>query len=210
MAGIPAGGQETAPAPKAVVMDAAALDRTLTRIAHEILEGNGGVQGLAVVGIVTRGRQLASLLVDKIERIEGVRVPMGSLDISLYRDDYGTRLSPVLHSTQLPFSVDEANIVLVDDVLFTGRTIRAALDALMDYGRPHCVRLAVVVDRGHRELPIRADYVGKNVPSARSERVRLALPPFDSHAAVEIWDADTWERAKALSSDQEGSADAER
>lgn len=204
MAGTSAGELQDVPKPKAVVMDAAALDRTLTRIAHEILEGNGGVEGLAVVGIVTRGRELASLLVDKIERIEGVRVPMGSLDISLYRDDYGTRLSPVLHSTELPFTVDGSDIVLVDDVLFTGRTIRAALDALMDYGRPRCVRLAVVVDRGHRELPIRADYVGKNVPSARSERVRLALPPTDDHAAVEIWDAGEWERAKSLARGEEG------
>ncbi len=185
-------------APKTVVMDEEALGRALTRIAHEILEANDGADRLAVVGIVTRGKVLAKMLVDRIEQIEGVRVPLGSLDISLYRDDYGHRLSPVLHSTSLPFDVDGSHIVLVDDVLFTGRTIRAALDALMDYGRPQCVRLAVVVDRGHRELPIRADYVGKNVPSARSETVRLALPPFDDHAAVEIWDARDWARAKEL------------
>ena len=182
--------------PKAVVMDEDALNRALTRIAHEILEANGGAANLAIVGIITRGMTLAKMLVDRIEQIEGVRVPLGLLDISLYRDDFGTRLSPVLHGTKLPFDLENTNVVLVDDVLFTGRTIRAALDALMDYGRPACVRLAVVVDRGHRELPIRADYVGKNVPSARSETVRLALPPYDDHAAVEIWDADVWAKVK--------------
>ncbi|MEE8717103.1 MAG: bifunctional pyr operon transcriptional regulator/uracil phosphoribosyltransferase PyrR [Coriobacteriales bacterium] len=197
MAGTPDEGRAQALAPKAVVMDEQALDRALTRIAHEILEGNEGTDRLAIVGIVTRGKVLASMLADRIEQIEGVRVPLGTLDISLYRDDFGKRLSPVLHSTTLPFDLDGAHVVLVDDVLYTGRTIRAALDALMDYGRPACVRLAVVVDRGHRELPIRADYVGKNVPSARSERVRLALPPFDDHTAVEIWNADDWAKVHA-------------
>lgn len=192
-------------APKAIVMDEQALDRALTRIAHEILEGNEGTKDLALVGIVTRGKILAKMLCDKIEEIEGVRLPLGALDISLYRDDFGTRLSPVLHSTTLPFDLDGKRIVLVDDVLYTGRTIRAALDALMDYGRPACVRLAVVVDRGHRELPIRADYVGKNVPSARSERVRLALQPVDDHTAVEIWNAKDWERVHAARHADKGS-----
>lgn len=184
------------PAPKAVVMDGEAIERALTRMAHEILETNDGADRLALVGIVTRGKVLAEALARRIEQIEGVKVPLGSLDISLYRDDFGTRLSPVLHDTSLPFDLDGTTVVLVDDVLFTGRTIRAALDALMDYGRPACVRLAVVVDRGHRELPIRADYVGKNVPSARSETVHVALPPFDDHAGVEIWDAATWAEVK--------------
>ena len=183
-------------APKAVVMDEEALGRALTRIAHEILEANDGAERLALVGIVTRGKVIAQMLAERIEQIEGVKVPLGSLDISLYRDDFGTKLSPVLHGSSLPFDMEGARVVLVDDVLFTGRTIRAALDALMDYGRPSCVRLAVVVDRGHRELPIRADYVGKNVPSARTERVRVALPPFDDHAAVEIWDARDWDEVK--------------
>ena len=183
-------------APKAVVMDEEALGRALTRIAHEILEANDGAEKLALVGIVTRGKVIAQMLAERIEQIEGVKVPLGSLDISLYRDDFGTKLSPVLHGSSLPFDMEGAHVVLVDDVLFTGRTIRAALDALMDYGRPSCVRLAVVCDRGHRELPIRADYVGKNVPSARSERVRVALPPFDDHAAVEIWDAQAWDEVK--------------
>ena len=191
-----AGVSGQVPAPKAVVMDGEAIERALTRMAHEILETNDGAANLALVGIVTRGKVLAEALARRIEQIEGVKVPLGSLDISLYRDDFGTRLSPVLHDTSLPFALDGTTVVLVDDVLFTGRTIRAALDALMDYGRPACVRLAVVVDRGHRELPIRADYVGKNVPSSRAETVRVALPPFDDHAAVEIWDRAQWNAAK--------------
>lgn len=189
--------ESTALAPKAVVMDEAAVSRAITRIAHEILEGNGGAGKLALVGIVTRGRDLAAELADRIEAIEGVRVPVGTLDISLYRDDFGTRLAPVLHGTSLPFALEGMTVVLVDDVLFTGRTIRAALDALMDYGRPDAVRLAVIVDRGHRELPIRADYVGKNVPSSRAETVHVALKHYDGHDAVEIWDAGDWAAAKA-------------
>ncbi len=186
------------PAPKAVVMDGEAVSRALTRIAHEILEANGGAENLALVGIVTRGKDLAEMLAARIEEIEGVRVPLGSLDISLYRDDFGKRLAPVLHGTSLPFSLEGKTVVLVDDVLYTGRTIRAALDALMDFGRPAAVRLAVVVDRGHRELPIRADYVGKNVPSSLGETVRVALEAYDGATAVEIWDGDAWVREKAL------------
>ena len=187
-------------------MDADAVSRALTRIAHEVLEANGGARDLALVGIVTRGKDLAELLAQRIEQIEGVRVPVGSLDISLYRDDFGTRLAPVLHGTSLPFALEGKTVVLVDDVLFTGRTIRAALDALMDYGRPAAVRLAVVVDRGHRELPIRADYVGKNVPSSRSETVRVALEAYDGATAVEIWDAADWSAAKAARAAAKGGA----
>ena len=183
--------------PKAVVMDAEAVSRAMTRIAHEILEANGGADDLAIVGIVTRGKDLAEDLADRIESIEGKRPELGTLDISLYRDDYGTRIAPVLHGTSLPFSREGKTVVLVDDVLFTGRTIRAALDALMDYGRPAAVRLAVVVDRGHRELPIRADYVGKNVPSSHNETVHVCLGPYDGKTAVEIWDAQDWARVKA-------------
>ena len=183
--------------PKAVVMDAEAVSRAMTRIAHEILEANGGADDLAIVGIVTRGKDLAEDLADRIESIEGKRPELGTLDISLYRDDYGTRIAPVLHGTSLPFSLEGKTVVLVDDVLFTGRTIRAALDALMDYGRPAAVRLAVVVDRGHRELPIRADYVGKNVPSSHNETVHVRLEPYDGKTAVEIWDAQDWARVKA-------------
>ncbi len=171
---------------KATVMDASAIDRALTRIAHEILESNKGADGLALVGIVTRGDVLARMLAARIEEIEGVTVPVGSLDISFYRDDIASRLSPVLHTTRIPFDVEGMNIVLVDDVLYTGRTIRAAMDAIIDFGRPAIIRLAVIVDRGHRELPIRADFVGKNVPSSRAENVRLYLEEVDGRSAVDI------------------------
>ena len=181
--------------PKAVIMDETAINRAITRIAHEILERNEGTENLALVGIVTRGDLLAKQLVEKIEEIEGVRVPLGSLDISFYRDDYLTNLAPEIHATHIPFDVDGKRIVLVDDVLYTGRTIRAALDAVMDLGRPEVIQLAVLVDRGHRELPIRADYVGKNVPSSRDENVRLFLEEVDGTSAVEILDMKPGERA---------------
>lgn len=171
---------------KSVVMDAQAIDRALTRISHEILETNKGAHSIALIGVVTRGDLLALNLAKRIEQIEGVRVPVGSLDISFYRDDIALHISPELHTTNIPFSVDGRTIVLVDDVLYTGRTIRAALDAIMDYGRPAAIQLAVLIDRGHRELPIRADFVGKNVPSARTEQVRLFLAEVDGRSGVEI------------------------
>ena len=179
-----------ASAPKAVIMDETAINRALMRIAHEIVEKNEGVEGLALVGIVTRGDYLAQRLVDDIEVIEGVRVPLGSLDISFYRDDYATHFSPQIYETKIPFSVDGKRIVLVDDVLYTGRTVRAGLDAIMDLGRPACVQLAVLVDRGHRELPISPDFVGKNVPSSHTEKVHLFLKETDGRTAVEIYDAE--------------------
>lgn len=169
-----------------VVLDEVAVDRALMRIAHEVVENNRGAEKLALVGIVSRGDALAARLAEDIERIEGVRVPVGSLDISFYRDDFATRLNPEVFSTNIPFAIDGLTIVLVDDILFTGRTIRSALDALMDYGRPSVIRLAVLVDRGHRELPIRPDYVGKNVPSSRLERVTLYLDETDGRTCVEI------------------------
>ena len=171
---------------KSSVMDAGEIDRALTRIAHQILERNKGADNIAIAGIVTRGDVLAKRLVDKIEVIEGVRPPLGRLDISFYRDDFATYLSPEVHSTDIMFDIDGLDIVLVDDVLYTGRTIRAALDALMDIGRPRTVQLAVLVDRGHRELPIRADFVGKNVPSAAHENVRVLLEETDGRSVVEI------------------------
>lgn len=177
-------------AAKAVVLDSVAIDRALTRIAHELLEANKGAADLAVVGIVTRGAVLATRLAARIREIEGTEVPVGTLDISFYRDDVATRLNPEVHRTDLPFDPDGKCVVLVDDVLFTGRTIRAAMDALMDYGRPSCVRLAVLVDRGHRELPIRADYVGKNVPTSRRERVKVRLVETDGEDAVVILEQD--------------------
>lgn len=171
---------------KNVCMDADEIERSLTRIAHQILENNHGAGNIALVGIVTRGDLLAKRLAEKIAEIEGTQVPLGSLDISFYRDDFAIHLAPEVHSTNILFDIDDLNIILVDDVLFTGRTIRAALDALMDIGRPATVQLAVLVDRGHRELPIRADYVGKNVPSAADENVRLFLEEVDGKSEVEI------------------------
>ena len=173
--------------PKAVIMDEAAVSRAMTRIAHEILERNEGCDNLAIVGIVTRGDLLAQQLVDRIKEIEGVDVPLGRLDISFYRDDFQT-FSPEVHATDIPFDVDGKRIVLVDDILYTGRTIRCALDAVMDLGRPARIELAVLVDRGHRELPICPDFVGKNVPSSHEENVRLYLKEVDGHTSVEIFD----------------------
>ena len=167
-------------------MDAESIDRALTRIAHEILEANKGCEGIGLVGIMTRGVDMAMRLKERIARIEGAEVPVGSLDISFYRDDVATRMSPEVHTTDIPFDVEDRTIVLVDDVLYTGRTIRAAMDAIMDFGRPSTIQLAVLVDRGHRELPIRADYVGKNVPTSRRERVKVLLAELDGREAVVI------------------------
>lgn len=180
---------------KSVVMDDAEIERALTRIAHQILEANHGAENIALVGIVTRGDLLAKRLVAKIAEIEGTEVPLGSLDISFYRDDFLTNFSPEVHATSIPFDIDGKHIVLVDDVLYTGRTIRAALDAVIDLGRPSVIQLAVLVDRGHRELPIRADFVGKNVPSAHDENVRLFLEEVDGRSAVEILDVAPGTRA---------------
>lgn len=174
---------------KATVMDAEAISRAVTRIAHEILEANKGAGNLAFVGIVTRGAKLAETLAGKVRDIEGAEVPVGTLDISFYRDDLATRLSPEVHRTDIPFDVEGRDLVLIDDVLFTGRTIRSAMDAIMDYGRPRSIQLAVLVDRGHRELPIRADYVGKNVPSSAKERVKVYFESTDGRDAVEILEA---------------------
>ena len=171
---------------KSIVMDANGIERSLTRIAHEILEKNKGAGNLALVGIVTRGDTLAKRLSDKIFEIEGVSVPLGRLDISFYRDDFARYVSPEVLSTDIMFNVDERDIILVDDVLYTGRTIRAALDALMDIGRPQTVQLVALIDRGHRQLPIRADYVGKNVPSSAHESVRVFLDETDGKSEVEI------------------------
>ena len=180
---------------KSVCMDADEIERSLTRIAHQILETNKGADNIAIVGIVTRGDLLAKRLAQNIEAIEGAPVPLGKLDISFYRDDFATYFSPEVHSTEIPFDIDGKTIVLVDDVLFTGRTIRAALDALMDIGRPACVQLAVLVDRGHRQLPIRADFVGKNVPSSSNESVRLFLEEVDGTSMVEILEVQPGQRA---------------
>ena len=168
------------------VMDEDEIERTLVRMAHQILEQNKGRENLALVGILTRGDILARKLADIIYSIEGVHVPVGSLDISFYRDDASISGLPQLHGTDILFNIDNKTIVLVDDVLFTGRTIRAALDALMDFGRPARIQLAILVDRGHRELPIRADFVGKNIPSSLNENVRLRLKDIDGYSCVTI------------------------
>lgn len=168
------------------VMDEDEIERTLVRMAHQILEQNKGCENLALVGILTRGDILARKLADIIYNIEGVHVPVGSLDISFYRDDASISGLPQLHGTDILFNIDNKTIVLVDDVLFTGRTIRAALDALMDFGRPARIQLAILVDRGHRELPIRADFVGKNIPSSLNENVRLRLKDIDDYSCVTI------------------------
>jgi len=161
---------------KRVVMDAEGIDRSLTRIAYEILEKNKGMEELVLVGIRTGGVFLAERLRKKISGTEGKLLPVGVLDVTLYRDDLSTtHLKPRLGKTDIPFSLDGKKVVLVDDVLFTGRTIRAAMDALIDFGRPKLIQLAVLIDRGHRELPIRADFVGKNLPSSLWEAVSVDL-----------------------------------
>ena len=172
---------------KAQIMDEAGIGRVLTRIAHEIVERNKGVQDLMLVGIRTRGVPLSQRLAERIAAIEGKIVPVGILDITLYRDDLSTIAEqPVVHETKLPSNINGKIVVLVDDVLFTGRTTRAALDALVDYGRPRQIQLAILIDRGHRELPIRADYVGKNVPTARREIVSVRLRDIDGEERVLI------------------------
>jgi pyrimidine operon attenuation protein / uracil phosphoribosyltransferase len=172
-----------------IVLDREDLRRTLVRIAHEIVEKNPGRDGLGLVGIHTRGAVLASRLHALVGELSGSEVPLGDIDISFYRDDVDVRPSdaqPVVHSSHLDFDLNGRTIVLVDDVLFTGRTVRAAIDALFDYGRPERVQLAVLVDRGHRELPIRPDYVGKNLPTARRERVNVRVEELDRVDEVTI------------------------
>jgi pyrimidine operon attenuation protein/uracil phosphoribosyltransferase len=170
-------------------MDADRIGRTLTRIAHEILERNRGIDELGLVGIRTRGVTIARRLARAIADIHRHEVPTGALDITLYRDDlmrHAVGPQPVVRSTEIPFSIDDKKILLVDDVLYTGRTIRAALDALIDFGRPKTIQLVVLVDRGHRELPIKADYVGKNLPTSPSQSIQVRLQEIDGRDEVEI------------------------
>jgi pyrimidine operon attenuation protein / uracil phosphoribosyltransferase len=170
-------------------MDADRIGRTLVRIAHEILERNRGIEDLALVGIRRRGVPLARRVAGTIKEINGHDVPTGALDITLYRDDlmrHAVGAQPVVRSTDIPFSIDDRRILLVDDVLYTGRTIRAALDALIEFGRPKSIQLIVLVDRGHRELPIKADYVGKNLPTSLSQSVQVRLTEIDGRDEVEV------------------------
>ena len=165
-----------------VVMDADRIGRTLTRIAHEVVERNKSVGGLAIVGVRTRGVHIARRLATSLLEITGEEVPTGSLDITLYRDDlmrHTVGPQPLVRRTEIPFSIDDRKILLVDDVLYTGRTVRAALDALIDFGRPRSIQLVVLVDRGHRELPVKADYVGKNLPTSLEESVQVRLQESD-------------------------------
>jgi pyrimidine operon attenuation protein/uracil phosphoribosyltransferase len=164
------------------VMDADRMSRALTRIAHEILERNRGLDEVALVGVRTRGVPIARRLAQQLREINGDHVPTGALDITLYRDDlmrHAVGPQPVVRRTEIPFSIDDRRILLVDDVLYTGRTTRAALDALIDFGRPRAIQLVVLVDRGHRELPIKADYVGKNVPTSMKQSVQVRLQEID-------------------------------
>jgi len=170
-------------------MDADAMRRALVRVAHEIVEKNKGVENIILVGIRTRGVPLAQRIAEEIKTIENITLPVGTLDITLYRDDLSTlAYNPVVRATEIDFDISGKTVVLVDDVLFTGRTIRCALDALIDMGRPTAIQLAVLVDRGHRELPIRADYVGKNVPTARTEAVDVSLVELENTDEVTLSD----------------------
>ena len=168
-----------------VVLDAEDMRRTLVRIAHEIVEKTGGSH-LAIVGIHRRGALLAQRVRDLVADLVGEPIPLGDVDISFYRDDVATRNQPTVHASHIEFPVEGTTVVLVDDVLYTGRTVRAAVDALFDYGRPACIQLAVLADRGHRELPIRPDYVGKNLPTATSERVYVRVEELDGVDEVAI------------------------
>ena len=175
--------------PKAVIMDDQAMERAITRIAHEIIERDKGVEDVVLVGIRRRGEPIARMLAEAIARVEGTQVPVGTVDITFYRDDLThISLDPKLNRTDIPFAIGDRTVVLVDDVLYTGRTARAALDALTRLGRARRIQLAVLIDRGHRELPIRADFAGKNVPTAVTEFVRVAMPDIDGETGVWLCD----------------------
>lgn len=181
------------------ILDQGTIHRTLTRIAHEILEQNKGVDNLCFVGIRTRGIHIANRLMKKIEQIEGKTVEVGELDITFYRDDREERTNerdPYVRIATLPFDITNKKVILIDDVLYTGRTIRGAMDALMDQGRPAMIQLAVLVDRGHRELPIRPDYVGKNIPTAQTEKVIVQLTESDAVDSVCVYTADSCEQCE--------------
>lgn len=170
---------------KAKLMDEAAMGRALMRIAHEITEKNRGVENVVIIGVKRRGETIAKIIRENINKIENVEIPCGSVDISFYRDDLSrVSESPVIRETELGPDVNDKDVVLVDDVLYTGRTARAAIEAIFSHGRPRSIQFAVLVDRGHRELPIRADFVGKNVPTSRSELIEVRLPEFDGDTGV--------------------------
>jgi len=174
---------------KAKLVDNINLQRIITRISHEILERNKNSKSLVLMGMRTRGEFLANRIHRKIKEIEGVELPLGVIDVTLYRDDFRTRLKqPEVSVSNITFDVNEKDIILIDDVLYTGRTVRSALGALMDLGRPHTIQLCVLVDRGHRELPIRADYVGKNIPTSIDEEVKVKMEEVDGEDAIYLID----------------------
>ncbi|HLU21972.1 bifunctional pyr operon transcriptional regulator/uracil phosphoribosyltransferase PyrR [Lederbergia graminis] len=172
-----------------IVLDEKAIQRALTRIAHEIIERNKGIDDCIIVGIKTRGIYLAERLAKRIEKIEGEKIPVGEIDITLYRDDLSIKtknLEPEVKGSHVPVDISNKKVILVDDVLYTGRTVRAGMDALMDIGRPSLIQLAVLVDRGHRELPVRADFIGKNIPTSKQERIVVELIEADNKDQVSI------------------------
>lgn len=174
---------------KAKIIDEEGMSRTITRLAHEILERNRGLENVVLIGMRTRGEYIAQRLYDKIGQIDGSLPPLGSLDVTLYRDDFRKRLKqPMVSVTNITFDVNEKDIILIDDVLYTGRTVRSALDALMDLGRPNTIQLCVLVDRGHRELPIKADFVGKNIPTSLNEEVKVKMKEIDDEDAIYLID----------------------
>ena len=174
---------------KSKIIDSEGLNRIITRIAHEILERNKGTENLILMGMRTRGEFLANRIFSKIKEIENIELPLGVLDVTLYRDDFRTRLKqPEVSVSNITFDINEKNIILIDDVLYTGRTVRSALDAIMDLGRPNTIQLFVLVDRGHRELPIRADYVGKNIPTSIDEEIKVKMNEIDGEDAIYLID----------------------
>ena len=172
---------------KAEIMDSGAIRRAMKRIAHEILEKNGGCKDIYFAGIKRGGIPLAHILSDNIYEIEGVRIPVGVIDTVPHRDDRRNIPVPQISTSDIPFDISGKKVIMVDDVLYTGRTVRAAMEALISFGRPSCIQLAVLIDRGHRELPIRGDYVGKNIPTSKSERIFVRIPPFDEDTSVELF-----------------------
>lgn len=188
-----------------VVMDHKSINRAITRISHEILEKNNGAESLVIIGILTRGADIAKRIAARIKEIEGIDVPVGLMDINLYRDDVHQKLDqPIIQRTEILFDVVDRNLILVDDVLFTGRTIRAALDQIIDFGRPRSIQLAVVIDRGHRELPIRPDFVGKNIPTSKEDSVMVRLAERDEADSVLIERASPSKESSEIKSSKSG------
>lgn len=188
-----------------IILDDKKISRALTRIAHEILEHNSGADTLVIIGILTRGAFLARRIAGIINELEGIKVPVGLMDIGLYRDDVHSKLDqPIVQRTQILFPVVDRNVVLVDDVLYTGRTVRAALDQIIDFGRPRTIQLAVLVDRGHRELPIKADYVGVNIPTAKTDQVVLEVQEKEGLDRVSVIKEGTAEREDSITRSNKG------